>query len=141
MCGNVGVHTGTVTPSWRQVRCVLQFGLPKPVCSNCPTQTKLETRAFLHLYFLTCISERTFFFVVWLLIWVIFWGKKCCLAISRFLALEVLYSGYFVLFCFIFILFHGTSVLTQVMLSCCTLSYTISRRVWKDQVDHFIFKT
>lgn len=51
----------------------------------------------------------------------------------------------FRVFCFIlfhfYTLFHDTSVLPQVMLLRCTLSYTASCRVWKDRVDHFIFKT
>jgi len=59
----------------------------------------------LHLYFLTCVSEREHFFFVWLLMCLGFFfccGKKCCPVISRFLALKILYSGCLVLFCFIF---------------------------------------
>lgn len=66
---------------------------------------------------------------------------------SRFLASEILYSECFVLFLFFyyyyyyFTLSHDISVLPQVMLSHCILSFMIPCGVWKDQVDYFIFKT
>lgn len=78
-----------------QSHCTQALGVSKPA----------GNMTILHLYFLTCSFEREHLFVVWLLMCFFFFfflGRKTCPIISRFLALEILYSGCFVLFCFIF---------------------------------------